>query len=705
MDVDAPVRVCSGLGDLPMHNHNDLVLRLLVVDDTAENAEATVTQLRNGGISVRAVRACNAEELQAALAAQVDLVVARFAMDLSEVQLQRHIAASGKDIGLILLAEQLDEDEWIRAATAGVHAIALRRHPAHLLAVVRSEWSNLEARRERRRIELQLRETERRCDALIASSRDPIAYVHEGMHLRANDAYLDMLGFSAFEDIEGIPLLDVIATQDVDAFKLLLKSIAKGDPPPAKHPIHARSADGATFAATMEFATASYEGEPCIQVVFRRHEDIDPELIREVEVLRQRDQVTGLLNRATFMAQLEDAIAEAGRGAGQSGLLLIQPDHYSKILHELGLDTADALIAAIAAQLSAALPADAIAARVGEHNFAVALSGDHRRTTQTAETIRQGFDGHLFSVGARSTAVTVSIGGVQIGEKITNVSQILQHASDQLRATLTLGGNAISVHDPGALDRVEQERIQRWLDQLHQALAGEGFVLYYQPILNLQSQPLELYQASLRLRRDDELIEASSFMEIASEHGLSADIDRWMLREVIGALGERQRAGHITHVTMSIGPDSFADPQLIATLSEQLSAQQLPGERLWLQLQESKVFTHLKNAQQLLQRLSPLGCKLGLEQFGSGLDSFQVLRHIQPAFLRIDPGLSAEITSNEESRQRVSAISERANAAGITTLAESVSDPATLSALFSAGVGYVQGEFVAPPGPTMDFQF
>ena len=66
----------------------------------------------------------------------------------------------------------------------------LKHRPEHLLETVRREWADLDARRGLRRLEAQLRETERRCDSLIASSRDPVAYIHEGMHIRANDAYL-----------------------------------------------------------------------------------------------------------------------------------------------------------------------------------------------------------------------------------------------------------------------------------------------------------------------------------------------------------------------------------------------------------------------------------------------------------------------------------------------------------------------------------
>ncbi len=125
-------------------------------------------------------------------------------------------------------------------------------------------------RRSVRRLETSLRETERRCDSLLDSSRDPIAYVHEGMHVRANKAYLEMFGFEEFEDIQGMSILDMIAPDDADDFKTLLKKLSKGEKPPQKLNLKAQRGDGTTFDAVMEFAEASYEGEPCQQISFRQ---------------------------------------------------------------------------------------------------------------------------------------------------------------------------------------------------------------------------------------------------------------------------------------------------------------------------------------------------------------------------------------------------------------------------------------------------
>ena len=684
----------------------DSAIRLLIVDDRVEDAEAIVSTLRNGGIAVRPLRPSSAAELAQMVASQpVDLVVAADSAAMPLEQVRTQVAASGKDLPLLLLVDRIDEAAVLASLGGGARALVLKHRPEHLLETVRREWADLDARRGLRRLEAQLRETERRCDSLIASSRDPIAYIHEGMHIRANDAYLEMFGFEEFEDVEGMSLLDLVGPQHIDGFKALLKSLSKGEPPPPEYLMEARHVDGSTFPAKMEFATATYEGEPCVQVVFRRREELDPELAREVEELRQRDQVTGLLNRPTFMHLLEGAVAQVGRDGGQYGFLLVEPDHYARLLPDIGLDSADALVAALAARVRATVEADVKAARFGEHSFALLLEGNHARTKAAAEALREAFATHVFSVGERSLAVTASIGGVQVGEKIASVPQILARANSCLHAAIELGGNTAQVFDPGAADRAEEERIARWVARIREALAGEGFVLHYRPVLNLQGEPGELYEAHLRVDNNGELVTPSGFLGIAEEHGLLGDIDLWVVRQAIATLAERERAGRQTRMLVRISPASFANPAMVALIRGELAAQGVPGERLWLEATEAKVFTHLRSAQQFLAAVAPLGCRVGLEQFGSGLDSFQLLAHFTPAFVKIDPDLTDEIGRPGEAQDKVREITARAQKEGITTLAADVGDAQAMSQLFSAGVDYVSGDFVAPVGAAMNFDF
>jgi diguanylate cyclase (GGDEF)-like protein/PAS domain S-box-containing protein len=685
----------------------DTTLRLTLVDDSAEDAEAIVSTLRNGGIAVRPLRPIDAGELGQMVAGQpMDLLIAsRSATGIPLATVLGQVDASGKDIPVIVLADAISEAELLADQAAGARAVALRGRPDHVLTVLRREWADLDARRSQRRLESQMRETERRCDALISSSRDPIAYIHEGMHIRANDAYLEMFGFESFEDVEGLSLLDLVGPQYVTDFKALLKKLSKGEPPPPRFELEARSIDGDSFPATLEFATATYEGEACVQVVFRRREEFDPELAREVEDLRQRDMVTGLLNRPTFLRELENAVAQVARGEDQYALLLLEPDHYQRLLQDIGIDSADALAAALAARLSEKLEEGTIAARFGERTFAVLLRGNHAQTAALAEKLRASYASHVFNVGERSASVTASIGGVQIGEKIASVGPVLTRATDGLQTATNLGGNRIEIFDPGAVDRAEEERVQNWIKRLQEALQDGSFHLYYQPVVSMQGEPGEVYEALLRLESNGEVVPPQSFIGIAEENGLLDAIDRWVVNRAIEVLAERKRAGRDTRLVVKVSPASFADNRLLDLIAKQLAAHDVPGDRLWLQTPEAKVFTHLRQAQAFQSAAAKLGCHVGLEHFGAGLDSFQLLSHFQPTFLKIDRVFSEDLGKNAEHQQKIREIAERAQALGILTVAEHVQDAATMAFLFTASVDYVEGNFLAVPGPAMNYDF
>ena len=685
----------------------DTTLRLTLVDDSAEDAEAIVSTLRNGGIAVRPLRPLDAGELGQMVASQpMDLLLAsRTAKGIPLATVLAQVDGSGKDIPVIVLADAITETDLLADQAAGARAVALRVRPDHVLTVLRREWADLDARRSQRRLEGQMRETERRCDALISSSRDPIAYIHEGMHIRANDAYLEMFGFESFEDVEGLSLLDLVGPQYVSDFKALLKKLSKGEPPPPRFELEARSLDGDSFPATLEFATATYEGEPCVQVVFRRREEFDPELAREVEDLRQRDMVTGLLNRPTFLRELETAVAAVARGEDQYGLLLVEPDHYQRLLADIGIDSADDLAAALAARLSEKLDDSCIAARFGERTFAVLLRGNHAHTAALAEKLRAAYASHVFNVGERSASVTASLGGVQIGEKIASVGPVLTRATDCLQAATNLGGNRFEIFDPGAVDRAEEERVQNWIQRLREALQDDSFRLHYQPVVSLQAEPGEVYEALLRLESNGEIVQPQSFIGIAEDNGLLDAIDRWVVNRAIEVLAERKRNGHDTRMVVKVSPASFADNRLLDLIARQLAAHDVPGDRLWLQTPEAKVFTHLRQAQAFQTAAAKLGCHVGLEHFGAGLDSFQLLSHFQPTFLKIDRVFSEDLGRNAEHQQKIREIAERAQALGIVTVAEHVQDAATMAFLFTANVDYVEGNFLAAPGPLMNYDF
>jgi diguanylate cyclase (GGDEF)-like protein/PAS domain S-box-containing protein len=677
----------------------DTIIKLLLVDESAENAEQIISILRNGGIAVRPARAGNEAELEAAVEQQTpDLIIVDLACRELQLPQVREIAMrGGRDVALIAAGRGVSEDAIVAAFRDGARALALLDSHEHLQTIVRREFEALSMRRNVRRLEASLREAERRCEALLDSSRDPIAFVHEGMHVRANKAYLDMFGFDEPEDIDGMSILDLIAAEDADDFKALLKRLSKGDKPPQRLNLKARRNDGTTFDATMEFAEASYEGEPCQQITFRLH-TVDAKLEQELDALRSRDLITELFNRRHMMAQIEQAAGEAANGRGDQALMLIEPDRFKDVLDAVGLGNADVLLGDLAAVLRRHLGESDVAGRLAEHTFGVLVT--HRNieaARQLGETLRNAFSERIFEVGKQSISLTVSIGGTLIGEKNANAARLLDLATTTLRAAQAEGGNRVQLVDPSEQDKAAAENARRWIEQIDQALASDGFVLYYQPIISLHGADGDFYEVLLRMAGPKGEIPPNQFLPIAERHGRLPAIDRWVIGAAIRAIAERERAGHRTTFFVKLTPQSLDDQTLLPWIAQQLKTSRQRGDSLVFEMPESKVVTSLKPARAFAKGLEQLRCGFALEQFGSGLNSFQLLKHIPAHYLKIDRAFMADLPRNKENQERIRDICEQAHHAGKLTVAEFVEDAASMSILFNCGVNFVQGNFLQEP--------
>jgi len=686
----------------------DSVLRLVLVVDRMEDAEQIISQLRNGGMAVRPERIESEEQLQAALdGPPFDMVAASMqgqAVPLARVAELIH--ATGKDIPLVAISAEISEAALAEALKLGGARLVPRGHAGILQTVVRNEFASLESRRATRSLQSALRESERRCDALIESSRDPIAYIHEGMHIRANQAYLEMFGFESFEDIEGLSVLDLIAGKDANEFKLLLKRLSKGEPPPKTMALTAQHSDGNVFEAVMEFAQATFEGERCLQVVFRQ-KTVDAEAIKELDELRTRDVASGLFNRQHFLAELDEVVAGAANGKKNQAVLLIDIDSYGALLNEIGLAQADALLSAAARRMESALGEGTLAARFADHSFGVLLrDSNYAKTRETAEALRLAFDGQILRVGNRSLTASVSIGGVQIGEKIASSPQVLSRAGQALQSVGALGGNRLEIFDPAAKDRAEEERFQERIRQVEAALDSNGFVMHYQPIISLHGEEGECYEVLLRMQLPDgDLVPPLAFLPEAESQGLTERVDRWVIGRAIAQLAERKKMGKNTNLIVNITTESLLDTRLPALIRDQLAKADVEGARLILEIPESKCVTHLEQAQRFQREINKFGSSLSLEQFGSSGNSFQLLAHIDANYLRIDRSLMGDLAKSSEHQKRVREIADRARDLGKKTIAEFVQDAASMTVLFTSSVNYVCGNFLAPAGPLMNYDF
>src|SRR5690606_1650089 len=280
----------------------------------------------------------------------------------------------------------------------------------------------------------------------------------------------------------------------------------------------------------MEFSSASYAGESCLQLIIRKPQE-DPALAAELVRLKERDLVTNLYNRTYFTSLLERAADDAASGKRNHALLLIEPDNFANLLTSVGVGQGDLLLADLAKAIGSILEENDIAARFGDHQFAVLTPSANLDGAKTlAERIRQRMSDHIFELGQHSVSLTLSIGGVLICEKLNRVPALLTQATATCRAAADEGGNRVQLHDPYAEERAESSRNAHWHSLVKEALAqDDGFVLFYQPVVCLQGGEGDYHEVLLRMNSPRGEILPNYFLPAAQQSGLMAQIDRWVV--------------------------------------------------------------------------------------------------------------------------------------------------------------------------------
>jgi len=685
----------------------DNTLRLLIAEDSLNDAEMLISVLRNAGFAVRATRVEDEEDLTEALEAKpFDLFIG--STELEALPLSSALRALNqhhKDVPLLALATADDAETRIGVMHEGAADLVNKEDMDHLRMVVQRELRHLHERRQLRRMEAALRESEKRCSALLDSSRDAIAYVHEGMHIYANDTYMEKFGVNDFEDIEGLPILDIIAGKDQTAFKEFFRTYSKGQEERGEIDISI-VADGQSTPVVMTFSPASIEGEPCTQILIR-DKSSNQELEAQLDSLSKRDLLTGLYNRKHFLDELDAAMREAvtGESGSSSTLLYIQVDNLEAVRQNMGITAIDLVVGDVAELIKAQIGEHAVAARFSDDIFTVLVrNGGVHDGIGIAEAIRKAVEDHVSEAGERTITKTCTIGVAVLGENSGNAHQVVNIAYEACEVARAEGGNRVHLHAAG--ETGDGEGGGDWKRQIEDALEGDGFYLMFQPIVSLHGDAAERYEARIRLRGEEgQEIAPADFVPHADQHGLMPQVDRWVATQALKLLAQRLGDGHDAYVFMKLSGATLADSDFLPFLSKSLKSAKVEGKRLVFELNEPVAVTQLNQAKAVFRGLKELRCGFTLDHFGSGLNPFQLVKHLPADYLKLDRTLTENLGSSDEAQESVSQIIGTAHSMKKKVITGYLEEATVLALLWQCNADFVQGHFLQEPTPEMDYDF
>jgi EAL domain-containing protein (putative c-di-GMP-specific phosphodiesterase class I) len=204
---------------------------------------------------------------------------------------------------------------------------------------------------------------------------------------------------------------------------------------------------------------------------------------------------------------------------------------------------------------------------------------------------------------------------------------------------------------------------------------------------------------------DGSTIPPAEFMPSAERTGMATALDRWVIVSALKRLGEQRKEHPDTVFFIKLSVGTLQDAEMLPWISEKIKEARMPAENLVFQLKEAIVVNHLKQAKEFVKGLRALRCQFGLEDFGSGLNPFQLLKHLAVDFIKIDGAFVADLNDNHENQETIRSLTDTAHSMNKLVIVPQVGDPNTLSVLWGVGANFIQGNFLQEPSEDLSYDF
>ncbi|MEX1032313.1 MAG: EAL domain-containing protein [Cellvibrionaceae bacterium] len=685
-------------------------VRLLILNDSRKEAERLISMLRNAGRPSRAQHVESEEILVKLLQEQAwDLLIGHSQTESVPIKTAiKHIKRLSKDVPVILLTDEEGSQPIVEGMKMGAMDVIRLDEDQHLLLVIQRELENHEQRQLRRRTDRRFKEAERRSQQLLDSSRDAIAYVQDGMYLYVNESFAELFGYKERDDIECMPIIDMIDDADQENVKTFMKEFSlKGDDGESGSlELRALKADGSIASVSMEVANAIYDEEPCIQFLALAKEGSNEALEAQINQIKHQDVTTGLYNRQYLVGRLQQGVNSAANTNSSHALLTVEVDNFlEKIQPDMGVAGSDKVLAELAKTIKKQCASADTIARFGDNAFSILLTNTSADAAlKLAGGLCRHIEEHIVEVDGRTLQATLSIGIALINETSSSAETVIEQsmkALNEVRAGEGVG-NGAKLYEP----EVTSEEGDDMAGVIKAALEKDQFRLLFQPIISLRGSEEEHYEALLRMITDSgEEVSPFKFMDAAGQIGIQTKIDRWVILESIKLLSEHRKKGNRTQLVINLSAASMCDESLVPWLGVAFKAAKLSPEAIVFQVGEADITNHLNAAKAFFAGIKGLGACTAISNFGCSLNPFKTLQHASPDYVKVDGSFTHDIQNNEEGEEALSNILKQLHEQKRITIVPFVENASVLSTLWQAGVHYIQGHYLQAPTPEMNYDF
>lgn len=526
----------------------------------------------------------------------------------------------------------------------------------------------------------------------------------DGRFMEVNPALAELLGRPR-ETLAGMALSELTHPEDVARDSEAMAAMIRGDTDSFETEKRYLHADGGAVWVALQATIVRAQGSPG-HFLFQIQDVTDRRSYQErLEFMADHDPLTGLLNRRSFERELDRHVKKVRRDGDQGAVIVLDLDHFKVVNDSLGHTAGDKLIVGIAERLAGRLRESDVVARLGGDEFAILLpDASADEAVLVAQQLLEAIRVEAVPVMGRPRRVTASIGVAPVVHREGLAGEDLLVSADlAMYDAKEAGRDRVARYATGPHERDRTEARLSWVERIREALDHDDFELHAQPIVDLGTGIISQWELLVRMRSEDgDLIPPGAFLSVAERYGLIQELDRWVLRRAIGLLARAQAARHPLVLEVNVSGRSMGDPRVLETVERELATTGVRGEDLILEITETAAVENIPQAQAFGRRLSELGCRFALDDFGAGFGSFYYLKHLPFDVLKIDGEFIRNCRTNPVDRLVIQAVVDIARGLGKHTVAEFVGDDETMALLRAHGVDYAQGFHLGKPAPLLD---
>lgn len=513
------------------------------------------------------------------------------------------------------------------------------------------------------------------------------------------------------QQVIGQPLVDVLNLLDAHTqskkTQLLRASIAKVIEHKSPVSISGVVVQDKEYNLRCTFAAIMDQQQQVVGIVIVLHDTTDMyAMTRELEYEATHDSLTGLTNRREFDRRLKHCVLNAQEEDSSHALLYIDLDQFKLVNDTCGHVAGDELLKQISRLIESRVASGHLIARLGGDEFALILYNcPQQKAYSIAEDIRYSIEQFRFIWDQKNFTLGVSIGLVVIDQRIQNHEQLLSWADIACYIAKDKGRNQVHLYVEDDNESHRRHNEMHWVAQINHALESNAFVLYRQPLQKLaDSQEKDHYEVLIRMRDSEgNIVNPGAFLPAAERYGMMLAVDRWVITNTVQFFQDNpDKLTNLELCSIHLSAHSLVNKELLSFLERLLRDKHELCHKLCFEITETAVVSNLIQANDFIKKLKSFGCKMALDDFGSGMASFGYLKDLDVDILKIDGSFVRNCADDLIDLAIVESIHDIAQVMNMQTVAEWAEDANTVSVLQKIGVDYVQGYAIGKPVPLVE---